>query len=163
MNKKLQVASSILAATLMASGVAVNAEPSPNASPNAWESFVNAEQGKGNSGQPSPKATQSGGNAGNPGKVSIAHCGCSSDGYSLEWKHLQVSSRAVGHLNHTEGTEVGCVDDIGVETLLTRGGSDCRISEEPANTISTFLECEIVPEAFSNCVQVIPEVEPVPE
>lgn len=169
MNKKLQVASLVLSGTLMTYGVAVTADPSSNASPNAWEKFLNSTQGKGNSGQPSPKASQGGGSAGNSGtsgnagKVSIAHCGCSSDGYSLEWKHLQVSSRAVGHLTHIAGTEIGCVDDIGVETLLTRGGDDCRIGEEPANNIGGLPDCDIVPEAFSNCEQAPVVVEPVPE
>ena len=64
-------------------------------------------------------------------KVSIAHCGCNSDGNGLEWKVLNVSNNAKGHRNHVEGHDTFCsgVDDEGNDSLnsFSRGADDCAI------------------------------------
>ena len=71
-----------------------------------------------------------------PEKVRIAHCGCNADGSDLVWKHIQVSTRAIGHLKHLASTEerpkqVGCLNaEETAETLRLRAAGDCRLVEE---------------------------------
>lgn len=74
-----------------------------------------------------------------PEKVRIAHCGCNDDGTDLVWKHVRVSTRAKGHLNHAAWSEerpkmVGCLNaDESEENLLRRAAGDCRLSGEEYN------------------------------
>ena len=74
-----------------------------------------------------------------PQKVRIAHCACNDDGTDLVWKHIRVSTRAKGHLNHSAWSEerpkmVGCLNaDETEENLLRRAAGDCRLSGEQYN------------------------------
>ena len=74
-----------------------------------------------------------------PQKVRIAHCGCNDDGTDLVWKHIRVSTRAKGHLNHAAWSDqrpkmVGCLNaDENEENLLRRAAGDCRLSDEQYN------------------------------
>lgn len=155
----------ILCACLLVSAGATMATPSPNASPNATEGSANAGQGSGNAGQRSPRAggNANGGNGGNGGgnpKVEIAHCGCNSDGSGLEWKHIRVSTRAVGHLKHVEGESALCIY-LDEEVFYERGADDCRISYgEASNNIGGLADCDPIPEVQTSCEA---EAEPAPE
>jgi hypothetical protein len=150
---------------LTTGGLALAGQPSPNAA----EGSANAGQGKENAGKPSPRAAERLNNSakkgqGNP-KVQIAHCGCNYDGSGLEWKHISVSTKAKGHLNHTVDSQVTCINDLEEEVTYTRGYADCRISDgEPSNNIGGLLDCEPVPDVSTSCeAEEEPEVPEVPE
>jgi hypothetical protein len=157
---KKQLITAIACAGLLTAGsLAMAGQPSPNAA----EGRANAAQGKENAGKPSPRAAEKANNGSAkakvkseqskaPPKVRIAHCGCNYDGSGLEWKHIRVSTRAVGHLNHTEGSEVTCINDLEEEVYYTRGFADCRISEGvDANNIGGLLDCDPEPDVQTSC------------
>lgn len=117
-----------------------------------------------------------------PGKVRIAHCGCNFDGTDLVWKHISVSTNALGHLKHqrfddSDPDPVGCLalNTAGeeVEILHKRDAADCRLVEEGnENNIGTgvgLVDCpqNPFPEVGTSCSvdgpQVIPEPEPEPD
>jgi hypothetical protein len=126
-------------------------------------------------------AANGGDNPRKPGKVRIAHCGCNSDGTDLVWKHIRVSTKAVGHLKHQrfddiDPNPIGCVatNTAGeeVEILHKRSAADCRLVEDGNDkNIGTGIglgECpqDPFPETGTSCSvdgsQAIPEPEPEP-
>jgi hypothetical protein len=116
-----------------------------------------------------------------PGKVLIAHCGCNEEGTDLVWKHIKVSTKALGHLKHkrfddSDPRPVGCIalNSAGgeVELLHKQETDDCRLVEEGNNNIIGtgvgLPDCAInpAPELGGSCSiegpQVVPEPEPEP-
>ena len=157
---KKQLITAIACAGLLTAGsLALAGQPSPNAA----EGSANAGQGKENAGKPSPRAAEKGNNGAankkaksdkskNNPKVRIAHCGCNYDGSGLEWKHIRVSTRAVGHLKHTAGSDVTCINDLEEEVSYTRGFADCRISDGvESNNIGGLPDCVEVPAVQTSC------------
>ena len=159
---KKRVVAGLFCAYFVSAGGLVLAAPSPNASNNAIEARANAGQGRDNAGQPSPMAISSrpspdannhnsNANSGGNPKVQIAHCGCNYDGSGLQWKHINVSTRAKGHLRHTAGSSATCIY-LEEEVSYVRGADDCRISNgEPSNNIGGLEDCDPVPELATSC------------
>jgi hypothetical protein len=88
-----------------------------------------------------------------PVKAAICHCGCvldANDVVGMAYVDINVSSRAVGHRQHDQGTVDSCVnsDGTGTEDFM-RTGSDCQLSGPPVAGVD---QCgDTPPEAGSSC------------
>ena len=93
------------------------------------------------------------------GKATIRHCGCVLDANNvvgMAYVDVNVSSRAVGHRQHTEGTVDSCVGEDGVTLFdFTRTGSDCQLS---GPSVSGVDQCgDTPPDPGSSCgTEVLP-------
>ncbi|MDH3635884.1 MAG: hypothetical protein OES20_14380 [Gammaproteobacteria bacterium] len=81
-----------------------------------------------------------------PTKITILHCGCSDSGDALVMKEISVSSKSLGHQNHSTSSVESCdvIDEDGNVTAtnnFSRVAPDCIV--EPEGRLG-FLSCDIV-------------------
>lgn len=63
-------------------------------------------------------------------KTSVAHCGCTADGFGLEWVYLSVSQKSKGHQQHDAGDMETCFDGETLIDTYQREFDDCILFED---------------------------------